>query len=56
MPKFRNWITSRHNPPEEARLVLPLTAASQPQLDRLGKSDTAKHPLALAWIGYHDAL
>lgn len=56
MPKFRHWITSRHSAPKADRVVLPLTAASQPQLDKTGKSQASKHQLSLAWIGYHDAL
>ena len=56
MPKFRTWITSRHSQPDAERLVLPLTAASQPQLDALGSSKVDPHQLSLAWIGYHDAL
>lgn len=56
MPKFRHWITSRHSKPEGERIVLPLTTASQPQLDKTGPSQVPKHQLSLAWIGYHDAL
>lgn len=56
MPRFRNWLTSRHDTPTPEKTVLPLTAAFQPQLDKLGKSAVDRHQLSLGWIGHHDAL
>ena len=47
-------IANPHRKPS-ARLVYPLTAASQPHLDRLGPSKVDKHELSLAWVSYRDA-